>query len=419
MNSRIVRRLTWLLFIGQSLTSAAFIASFTVGAIAGALLSGKPALAGLPGATYQLGAALAAYPAARFMERRGRRAGLMLGYVIGIGGALLAAYAILELNFILFLMGFGGMGITKGFTDLARYAAAEMHPPQARGRAISLVVLGGTVGAIGGPALVAPMGRLAESAGANALAGPWVASAGLFLVGLLLIGLLLRPDPSAIGRELARRTTSLPESLPGTPDGPVRPLRAILAQPATRVAVAAMVLGQLVMVMLMAMTSLHMTHHGHGLGTISIVIMAHTIGMFGLSMVTGRLADNFGRAPVIAAGCLLLLAACLLAPISTATGLLAVALFLLGLGWNFCYVAGAALLTDSLSLAERSRMQGSNDLAVGMVSALGSLQSGALYDAIGFASLSWLSLLVALAPLVLAVRLIRSLRAGAPRPTSA
>jgi MFS family permease len=167
-----------------------------------------------------------------------------------------------------------------------------------------------------------------------------------------------------------------------------------------------MVVGQLVMVMLMTITSLHMTHHGHPLGDVSLVIMAHTLGMFGLSVVTGRLADNFGRPRVIVAGGGLLIAACLLAPLSQRTEILAAALFLLGLGWNFCAVAGAALLTDSLKLAERGRLQGVNDLAVGLVSALGSLQSGALFAVIGYANLSWISLVVSLVPLLLAVRLI-------------
>ena len=115
-----------------------------------------------------------------------------------------------------------------------------------------------------------------------------------------------------------------------------------------------MVVGQLVMVMVMAMTSLYMVHHGHGLGDVSIVIMAHTLGMYGLSMLTGRLADNLGRPPTIIAGALLLAAGCILAPLSQLTGVLAVALFLLGLGWNFCYVGRRALLTDTLTLPERA-----------------------------------------------------------------
>jgi MFS family permease len=275
-----------------------------------------------------------------------------------------------------------------------------MHPPAERGRAFCLVVLGGTVGAVAGPALVAPMGRLATTLDANALAGPWFASAVLFALGAVLIGLGLRPDPSVLARQFAR------EAEAGGESEPVRPARVIWGQAGTRVAVAAMVLGQLVMVMLMSITSLHMTHHGHGLGNVSIVIAAHTLGMFGLSLISGRLADNFGRPQTIVGGAGLLLAACLLAPLSLNTGVLAVALFLLGLGWNFCYVAGAALLTDTLTLAERGRMQGTIDLLVGMVSALGSLQSGALFAWIGYGNLSWVSLAVSLVPLAMAVRFL-------------
>lgn len=394
------QRLTWLLLFGQSLNSAAFITGATVGALVGAELSGRPELAGVPSAAYQLGAALAAYPASRLMERVGRRPGLALGFAVGVAGALLAGYSVYSGSMWGFLLGYCGMGAAKGFADLGRFAAAEMHPFAERARAISLVVLGGTVGGVAGPALVAPMGRLAVAANAPALAGPWFASAALFAVGMLVIGLGLRPDP----RDLAQQFAA--EQVEADPRLPVRPQRVIWGQPGTRVAIAAMVVGQLVMVMLMSITSLHMTHNGHGLGDISIVIAAHTFGMFGLSLVSGRLADNSGRPQTILAGAGLLIAACLLAPLSLNTGVLALALFLLGLGWNFLYVAGAALLTDTLSLAERARMQGSNDLLVGIVSAVGSLQSGALFAWIGYGNLSWLSLVVSLLPLGLALRFL-------------
>ncbi|MEP7358835.1 MAG: MFS transporter [Anaerolineales bacterium] len=403
------RRLTWLLFFGQSLSSAASIAGSTVGAIAGAALSGSIALGGLPAAMFGLGNAATAYPAARIMERLGRRRGLMMGYALGVLGALLAGFAVYAGQLLPFLGGFAGMGAARGFIDLARYAAAEMHPAESRARAMSWVVLGSTIGAIAGPALVAPTGGLAVGLHAPALAGPWFASALLFLIGFIMIGLLLRPDPSELARHFA------PAVAPGAPVNarPMRPVRAILGQPATQVAILAMLVGQLVMVMVMAMTSLYMTHNGHGLGDVSIVIMAHTLGMYGLSMVSGRLADNLGRPQTIIAGAVLLAAGCILAPLSQLTGVLAVALFLLGLGWNFCYVAGGALLTDTLTLVERGRMQGGTDLTIALVSAAGSLESGILLNWVGYANLGWISVAIAMLPLLLSLQfLVR--RAGRP-----
>jgi MFS family permease len=400
MTASVVRRLTWLLFFGQSIGSAGFIAGSTVGALVGQHLTGDTRLTGVPGAVYLLGSALAAYFAARLMERTGRRFGLTLGYVVGVIGALLAGASVLQGSFVFFLLGFALMGASRGFYDLARYAAAEMHPAAERGRAISLVVLGGTIGAVLGPQIVPLMGRLMELFNAEPLAGPWFSGAALFVIGAALIALFLRPDPHDLARQM-------PPDDPGeTRDGPVRALGAILSQPGAQAAIAALVLGQVVMVMLMAITSVHMDHHGHSLGDISLVITAHTLGMFGPSIVSGRLTDRWGRAAVIGLGALVLVAACLLAPVSQNTYVLSFALLLLGVGWNFCYVAGGALLTDSLTPAERARGQGGVDLLINFVSATGSLGSGLIFASLGYTLMSWVGLGVTLIPLALAARLM-------------
>ncbi len=386
-------RLTWVMFLGQSLGSAGFIAGATIGAILGEELSGRTALAGLPGAVYVLGSALAAYPIARFMERTGRRVGLTLGFGLGIVGALIAGLAVMAHSFPGFLAGFALMGASQGATNLARYAAAEMYPLEGRARAISIVVWGGTVGAVTGPYVV----RLAETLHWDPLSSSWFVSAALFTVGSLLFTLFLRPDPGTLAVQMGEVAATTER---------VRPYRQILSQRRTQVAITAMVVGQLVMVMIMAITSVHMKAHGHLLGDVSIVISAHTLGMFGLSVVSGRLADNFGRAPTIVAGVGLLALACLIAPLSQNTYLIALALFLLGLGWNFCYVAGAALLTDALTLAERGRIQGSSDMLVGVVSAVGNLGSGIVFASLGYTLMGWVSFAVTLVPLVLAFNLI-------------
>jgi MFS family permease len=160
-----------------------------------------------------------------------------------------------------------------------------------------------------------------------------------------------------------------------------------------------MICGQVTMVMVMGITALHMQSHAHGLPVIAVVISSHTFGMFGFSILSGRLSDRIGRLPVIAFGAGTLVVACLLAPISLAVGPIASALFLLGLGWNFCYVGGSSLLADQLSPSERAKMQGTNDLLIGLVSAAGSLGSGIIFATLGYTTMSLIGAVTALIPL--------------------
>lgn len=400
------------LLAAQSLGSAGFLAAATVNAIVGAQLSGRPSWAGVPSATYQVGSALAAVGWGHAMDRFGRRLMLVLGLGAGILGAVLAAGAVIGASFAVLLAGLALMGAANSALQLARFVAAEVHPPAERGRAIANVVIGGTVGAVFGPLLIGPMGRLARGLGVDELAGPYAASAVLFLVAALLIRARLRPDPREIGREMGR----LYATAPGAAADAARPLVLILRQRGTRVAMATLVLAQLVMVMLMVITSLHMKDHHHPLGRIAAVISAHVVGMYAFSVVSGRAADRWGRGPTILVGALLLGLACLAATLSPAALPLGLSLFLLGLGWNLCYVGGSSLLADELSPAERARTQGFNDFLMGAASATGSLGSGWVFAAVGYGAMGVVAASAALVPFVLAWRLPRPLRAAAAGP---
>ncbi len=401
----LARKLTGVLFAAQALGSAGFIAAATVASIVGASLSGREAWAGLPSAAFLLGAALAAFVWGVVMDALGRRNGLVLGLLTGVIGSGVAAYAVVQGSFWLLLVGLPLMGSAQAALQLGRFAAAEVSPPALRGRAIANVVLGGTVGAIVGPLLIGPLGLLSARFGLPELTGAYAASAGMFVLALLVVGLLLRPDPLEVGLALAR---DYPET--GAAGGAARPLGVILRQPAVVAAISSMVFAQVVMVMLMVITALHMTHHHHPLTSISAVISSHTFGMFAFSLLSGRLSDRWGRAPVILTGAGVLLLACLLAPLSPQVLPLAVALFLLGLGWNFCFVGGSSLLSDQLSAPERSRVQGVNDLLLGLASALGSLGSGFVFAAVGYAAMGVVGAVVSLLPLALTLRWLRRTR---------
>lgn len=390
------RRITATLFAAQSLASAATVAFFPVVSIIGAQLSGRPSWAGVPGMVYLLGMAFSAFGWGHLMDRLGRRGTLVLGLVIGSVGAIVAAAANERRSLGFFLVGSLLVGVAVSAVQLARFVAAEVHPPAQRARAISNVVLGGTVGAIFGPLLAASAARLVRATALEELSAPYLVTTGLFAAAALVVFAWLRPEPREIGRAIAAAHD------PAHADrGPARPIGAILRVPAALVAVAAMVFGQLIMVMLMVITPLHMRGHEHALSSISFVISAHVVGMYAFSILSGRLADRLGRGPVILAGAAVLILACLSAGISPQVLPLSVALFLLGLGWNFCYVAGSSLLADQLSPAERGRTQGFNDLLIGLTSAAGSLSSGIVFAAIGFGAMALVAGTVALIPLLL------------------
>lgn len=390
----IARKITAILFAGQSLASAGFIAAATLNSIVGAKLANNPGLAGVPTATYLLAGAFSAFGWGYVNDVIGRRLGLTMGLVFGAIGSGVAFFAISKESFAIFLVGMILMGVANAAVQLGRFAAAEVNPPDQRGRAISNVVIGGTIGSVVGPFVAGPAGQFFKPIAGDELAGAYAISLALFAIGALVVYLGLRPDPREVGRWVAEK---FPQAMTG--DGPARSVFEIFRQPAAIVALLAMVLGQMVMVLIMVITSLHMKDNGHALGDISIVISAHTFGMYAFSVISGQLADRWGRGPVIIAGSGTLILAALAATISPDVLPLGVALFLLGLGWNFCYVGGSTLLADQLSPAERARTQGFNDLLVGLASAIGSLSSGLIFAAVGYAVMAYISAAVAVLPL--------------------
>jgi len=396
---RLTRKITFTLFLAMSLGSAGFIVAATVNTIVGAEISGNPAWAGLPAAMFTLGSAVSAFLLGFAMERFGRRLGMVIGLVLGLFGTMLAAVAIGLISFPIFLAGMAFSGAARAALQLGRFAAAEVHPPEQRDRAISNVVIGGTVGAVLGPWLAGPMGQWALGAGYKEMIGPYVASFVLIALATLVVFILLRPDPRDLGREVSRL---YPDSVPD--EEQVRTLSQIIRIPAAAVAIIAMVVSQAVMVMLMVITALYMKDNNHELLGISLVISSHTFGMYAFSIFSGQLADRWGRGQVILVGASGLILACILAPISTNLAPLAFSLFLLGLGWNFCYVGGSSLLADQLNHLERAKTQGFNDLLIGLASAIGSFISGLIFAASGFGVVGLVGVGLAIIPLGLTLR---------------
>jgi len=372
------------LMAGVALGSTGHIAAVTVATIVAKDLAGTTIWSGAPSAAVVLGAALGATLLSRLMASRGRRGGLVLGYVIGVVGALVATAAISTRSLPLFMVGIVLVGFGNSSNLLSRYAAADLFPVARRASAIGLVVWGATFGAVLGPNLVGWAGEVSEGIGLPALAGAYLLPIAFVGAAALLSFVMLRPDPYELG------DSSEIEGVGEVSAG--GPLRAIFRRPHVPIVVVALVAGQAVMVLIMTMTPLHMADHGHDLAAVGVVISGHILGMYALSPISGRLTDRFGSAPIVTAGLGVIAFAALLSAVAPPDGgpILFLALFLLGYGWNLGFVAGSALLTHGLEVAERTRLQGLTDALIWSSSAAASVGSGVVVAVAGFTALGLL-----------------------------
>lgn len=410
--------------VAVAIGSTAYIAAFTAAALAAREITGSAQLSGLPSAFGTLGTAVGIGLLSAIMGRRGRRAGLLVGLAIAVLGATGSVTAVVAGSFVLLVAGSVAIGFGNAAIQLARYAASDLVAPERRAAVVGVVVWGSTVGAVLGPNLLQPAGAVAGLLGRPALEGGIaVALVGfvlMFVVTALFVHVRpvrdVEPPPPTEGGIVAPDAATAVDERPAS-------RRALLASTRARIAVVAMVSGQIVMVLVMTMTPVHVHDMGHGLATVGFVISAHTLGMFALSPLSGRLVVRFGTIPVIYAGFAVLLVAALLSAFARETDIpvLALGLFLLGYGWNLAFVAGSSLLTAGASLADRIRLQGTVDVGVWVASGIASVSSGVLLDRFGYPVLS----LVAGALLALpAVAIWLGWRSGAagpdasPRPTA-
>ncbi|MEU4522675.1 MFS transporter [Amycolatopsis sp. NPDC024027] len=385
------------LFTGVALLNTATVglgtaATLIVAAGSGAVWSGLPSVANV------LGTAAGALGAGRLLPVHGSRRVLAGGYGLAAAGALVAFAGTLATSVVPLLLGILLVGLGNGGAQLSRYLAADLYPEDRRGRALSTVVWGGTVGALAGPALMAPAAGAAAGFGWPSLSGPAavavLATAGAALAAAFLPRHVppqrepgLRPGPEA-------SPPGPPKSLAVADRGPVRP--AGFARP-----LVAMVVAQLTMGAVMTMTPLQLQAHGHGLGVVGWVLSAHLFGMFALAPLSGRIADRWGPHVAVNAGLgvLALAAATALAAPTAHTSGLPIALFLLGYGWNLVFVGGSAQLSRDLAPETRSRVQGTVDAVVWSASALAGLGSGALFAGGGYGLVAVVGGVLALLPL--------------------
>ena len=356
-------------------------------------VTGLKGLVGLGPAIFMSTAALAALPAGRTMDRFGRIPVLAGGFVLGILGCVLAGLGASLLSVTVVVFGLILIGASYATVMLSRAAAADMYPPERRARGVALVLFGAVFGALLGPFVFIPLSAQQGTQGGQLMA-PWLAAAGFMAVGLVLI-VNVRPDPKRIGALLAERSS----------EGIVRsarradPLVQILRRPGVMAALLAAVASFSVMASMMTLVGYVLVGHGHHQGAVFPVLSAHFIGMFGLMPIVGNIIDRLGRLRALLGG-LVLIGFCSLSIVwvvdsITATSL---ALFGIGLGWNFSYVAATAELADRTVPVERGKILGFTDLLAGLLSALLVSLGGLTLRAVGLAGLGVAGLALTIAP---------------------
>jgi MFS family permease len=354
---------------------------FAINALTGYALAPYPALATLPMTCWVIGGALSTMPASFHMKRVGRQRGLTVGTLFGVAGGLGCATAVWLQSFWLLCLATLVFGVFNAYGQYYRFAAADTATPDYRPTAISLVLAGGLVGGIIGPA----SSRLTVDLLQPKFLAAYIGILVFVLAGMALLQFIRIPNPTPQERAASGR-----------------PLLEIAAQPKFMVAVLCAAIGYGVMNFLMTSTPIAMQVCGLAYGDTALVISSHIVGMFAPSFFTGNLMRRFGVLKVMMVGALLNLGTVAIALAGITVAHFWWALVILGIGWNFLYIGGTTLLTETYRPEERAKAQGAMDQCIFIVMAISSFGSGMTVTSVGWARVNLLALpLIAIIALAL------------------
>lgn len=341
-------------------------------ALVGMSLASDPLLGTLPAALQHLFTMVSTMPASFLMAKLGRRTGFMIGACIGMLGGYMAWHGIVEHSFFMFATGTALFGVHNGFGNYFRFAAVEAAHISVKNRAISYVLAGGILAAVLGPN-IANWTRL--SIADAPFAGSFMAVIGLYFLALLAISQLSLKQPTVVAKGEGGRS-----------------IREIAKQPLFRIAVLIATAGFSLMVLLMTATPLAMAAHQHPFSDTAIVIQFHVLAMFVPSFFTGNLIERFGVRKIMGLGVVLGLATAATALCGTGFWWFWSALVLLGLSWNFMFVAATSLLTECYRPEEKARVQAANEFCIFSSVGLCAFGAGAMQSILGWGMLCMLSI---------------------------
>jgi len=356
-----------LLAVSQALMMSSMSLIITTVALVGSNIATDKSLATLPLAVLFIAVMLTSIPAAMLMKRIGRKKAFMLATVFGVTGGALATYSIINNLFWLFVVSTALVGIFNGFGNYFRFTAADVVESEQKSKAISYVLLGGVAAAIIGPNLA----NLTHDSLANiAFAGSYASIIILYILIFITLSFLDLPNTIVTIKE-----ENEPE---------VRPLSVIARQPKFIIGLICGMFGYGVMSFVMTATPLAMHHNAHSFGDTSFVIQWHTLGMFAPSFFTGHLIRRFGIYNILLIGTLLGAGCVAINLLGTSVTHYWTALVFLGISWNFLFIGGTTLITETYHSNERSKTQALNDFVVFSTVALSSLSAGALQHKFGW-----------------------------------
>ena len=366
-----MNRNLWLLVICQGLFLTNNVTFIAINGLVGLSLAPLGWMATLPVMGYVVGGALSTGLVARAQARLGRKRSFQLGTAVAFGSALLGAWAVTHQNFWLVCTATVIAGFYNANAGLYRFAAAELSAPAWREKAVSLVMAGGLLGAVIGPNLAS----LTRAWTVAPFAGAYLALAGVALLSMLLLGMI--DFPAVVAKSSAQAG---------------RPLGQIVRQPVFIVAALSGALGYGVMNLLMAATPIAMQQCQLPFADAALVLQWHVIGMFAPGFFTGHLIKRFGTLTIMGVGVVLNLGCVLVALSGIELHQFVIALFLLGVGWNFLFTGSTTLSLQTYSADEKDRAQGALNFLVFATLALTSFSSGVLVTTQGWTLLNMGSL---------------------------
>jgi MFS family permease len=396
----LIKRNITLFALSQSFTGAGMQFTYGFGPLMVIALTGSAALAGLAVGLIGLSRFFVSYPVGKVTDTYGRKPGILMGLVLALAGALVIGFSMSLMSFAVFVTGMVIFGMGMNAAQQLRVAATDMFLPNNRAQALGYIAMGSLVGLAISPLVVSFSETIAHRLGLDPLALPWFLLPGLILPGMVLIS-FVRPDPKEIGEQLACYYPGYAAApAPAGPRPDFRP-RAMLGNKRLRLAIVANGAAQGNMSIVMVLTSLVLSHHGHTLSAIAFAHMFHSAGMFAFTIPLGRLTDRIGRDAMMFPGVATALVGASLVAFTGMFWSVTLGTFLVGLGWAAANVAATALIADHYEAHERGRAIGVNESFAGGISVVMALVTGPLIQWSGLPATGLAAVLVTLPPLLM------------------